>query len=505
MEWRAHPTAKLPRMSVDPTTVVPSSGEEIAVHRPDLQFEMRLEIGAALLPPVNPNRILRKAVQLIHAYPVSGDHTGTTRKVLNALILHAQDVFSQLSETDKQAIKDVRGTPVFRIDTGRLMQMLGWKSNYNRIYEAVDSLWAWSMRWNIMSDANGAAVISETFESRIITSRSRGDGRLAYEFQHDVLLLVLEPRQYGALSLMVINDLGSTYAISLYENCARYVNTNNRVTAVMPVDEWIRIIAGVGKYVGAYKEFKRFAYLPAQEWLAKVDSCPFTVEIREIRGPRRKVTHLQFKMTMKVQASLDMQMPVTWSTQTIDVLKKVFGMQEKDISLLSKLSTEAEVQEALARYRAMAARKLAAGDPIMNRQKYLAGILRNVQFGRPKDAEPEPEDEEVQIKPVQDAIAEVGRLQGEFEAHRLQRLRESLADLPGDTMATLRAEFEEAKGAEKFVKPLLKKGWATPHPGLIPTFLKWVFAERAEMAARLLNRPEDRDFAVWMVMQKKAG
>lgn len=470
------------------------------------QFSLRLDMVSAMLPPANPDRPLKKAVQAIHSYPTNGLQTITTRKLLNALVVNAQDVFAKMSSEDRQAVKNVRGTPVFRIPIKRLMVLMGSEhsNNYNRIYEALEAIFQWDIRWNVMADSPGGAEVIEEVTSRFISQWGKGVGErigmVAYEFPYDVLSLLMEPHPYAAISLRTVNQLGSSYAIALYESCARYLGTANRVTAALPVEEWINIIAGVGKYNQKYKDFNKYALKPAMKWLETVDSCPFTVEPRIVYGPRKRVIGLQFKMHLKQQQSLAMEMPPTWDPRTIDVLMKVYQMPAKDIALMSRMASEAEVQEAMARDSVMIARKSKDGQSVSNRAAYLKGILRNLQLGKPKDQEPEDDAEELASKSVQDAMAKVKKKQEEFAEFRKKRLRELLLELPESALDDLKEEFAEAKRSEGLLGQWIRAGWAKPHPGLVAAFVSWVMATKGDIVERMLAKPEEKDFAVWMML-----
>jgi hypothetical protein len=470
------------------------------------QFSLRLDMVAAMLPPANPDRPLKKAVQAIHSYPTNGLQTVTTRKLLNALVVHAQDVFAKMAPDDRQAVKAVRGTPVFRIPIKRLLALMGSEAsnNYERIYAALDSIFQWDIRWNLMGDTPSGTEIIEEVTSRFISQYSKGVGdrigMVSYEFPYDVLTLLMEPHPYALLDLRTVNQLGSSYAIALYESCARYLGTANRVTAALAVEEWINIIAGVGKYNGKYKDFNKFALKPAMKWLETVDSCPFTVEPRVVYGPRKRVVGLQFKMHLKRQQSLAVEMPPTWDPRTIDVLKKVYQMPEKDIILMSRMASEAEVQEAMSRDSAMIARKSKAGEAVSNRAKYLQGILRNIQLGRPKDQEPEADAEELASKSVQDAMAKVKKKQEEFAEFRKSRFREQLLELPESALDDLKAEFSAAKANEGLIGQWLRAGWSKPHPGLMSSFVTWVMSTKSDIVERMLTKPEEKEFAVWMML-----
>jgi hypothetical protein len=429
--------------------------------------------------------------------------------VLNALVVHAQEVFARLSEADRMLIKDNRGTPLFRLQIGRLRKLIEAGTNYERIYQAIRTIFEWEMTWNVLDDKSADGRVLERFTTRIISSYGIGEGErrgeISYEFPFDVLCMLLEPKPYAQIEMRIVNALGSQYSIALYENCIRYFGTNNKVTAPLPPEEWVKLIAGPGKYEGAYKDFKRYALKPAMDWLEKLDGCPFTVEPRELKGARRRVVALQFKLIPKQQATLPMHMPPSWSPQLIDALLKVYGMTPPKIAELAKMATEAELQEAMARDRVMIQRKLQKGEQVADRLAYLKGILRNIQVGRPKDAEPELGEEEETAHEDKAAVDRTRELREEFERFRSSTLGTRLGELPPAELEELRAAFMDANINTTLTARVALKGWNSKNAPLQALFRGWVMKERPDLVERLLHNPKERDFGVWLVARQAAS
>lgn len=470
----------------------------------------RFEANNSLLP-INSGRIFRKAVQAVHCHPASGELSTLIRRVLNALFIHAQDGFRALTDEQRQLTKEWRGTPIFKLQIGRLKSMIEMSGNdHGRVYDAMDNLYRWEFHFNVMADVSGESQIVEKTKSRILSSYSRGEGErqgeISYEIPHDVLMMILEPRPFAQIDMRAVNSLGSTHAIALYENLVRYVGTRNKVTAVMPIEDWTSLISGVGKYPsGAYKNFKRFVLLPAMKWLEKIEAVPFTAELREVKGPRNRVVALQFKLQMKKQASLDMGMPPpTWSPKLLEILAKVYLMNKADIGELAKMATEDELKEAINRDGVMIQRKMAAGETISNRANYLRGILRNLQGGKPKDAEPEPDEEERESKLVQDAMARAGRMRDEFERMQISTIVSRMDSLDDDELRDVRNRFEQSKKDDQTVSQMLKRGWRRGAGGLNSMLAHWI-SRQPDIVGMFLYKTEEVDFSVWSEIKRAPG
>lgn len=488
----------------------------------DDQLSLRLEIVASMLPPPANTRILKKAVQAVHSYPTNGEHTALTRRLFNAVVEIIQEVFRKTSIRDRELVKAARGTPKFSVPTRRLLEMMAMEAgaHYDRVYSAMETLFAWEIKWNLMGDVDNNAskdpgavdVVLEAVTSRFISQWGKGEGPrsglVTFEVPHDVLMMVLEPRPYAQLDLRVVNELGSASAIGLYECCARYVGTTHKVTGMLPVDEWIAMIAGPGKYAGGYFDFNRYCLKPAMKQLESAASCPFTVESKIIYGARKKVTGLQFKMHLKQQRSFDVEMPLAWSAKTLEALFTIYGMSRTEVMLLARTASEAEVQEAIARDIVMVAKKQRLGEAIQNRSRYLRGILRNVQGGLERGAEPEEESVEVHtgsgVPGLSAATQRLSLFRKAFDEYKLLRLREEMAFLPESELQHLRTEWEMSVTSTRSIQAMVAKGWNPPHPAVAAIFVKWVMEAHAAMPERMLMRPEDNDLALWMMLNPDA-
>lgn len=470
---------------------------------------LRINTDSVWLPDIKTDRIFRKAVQTIHSYPASGEPSATARKVSTALCVFVQDTFALLSEEHKRMIKDrtIRATPVFRIQIGRLKAMIEQSSNDNeRIYDALDNLYEWSFHYNVMAEVQGETSLVGQFKSRFLSSLGKGvsaglaNGEISFEIPNDVLLMIVEPSIYAQIHLRVVNSLGSTHAIALYENCVRYLGTYKKLTAALPVQEWVNLLSGFGLYPDRYKDFKRFVLKPAMHILEKMDIIPFTVEILEAKNSRRKITHLQFKLHLKKQRGLAMDMPPpSWSASLVDLLKTVYSMSMSEIGNLSVMATEDEVKEAISRDSEMVKRKIAQGETIVDRAKYLKGILKNLQTGKKRDIEPEVDEEEIASKQLEQALEKIKKEKEKFASFQTKTILEKLTDLPASELGKLRDQFRIAHVDNQTLSRMIEKGWKNGSNALNGSFVAWIRSQ-PEIVKLFLNRREELEFEIWREM-----
>lgn len=500
---------------------LPASSPAQTTDIEDDQLSMRLEIVASMLAPPANTRILKKAVQAVHSYPTNGEHTALTRRLFNVVVEIIQEVFRKTSLRDRELIKAARGTPKFSVPTRRLLDMMDMEpgEHYDRVYAAMESLFSWEIKWNLMGDESSSVrapgeidVVLEAVTSRFISQWGKGEGPRAgivtFEVPHDILMMVLEPRPYAQLDLRVVNELGSAPAIGLYECCARYLSTTHKVTAMLPVDQWIALIAGPGKYAKGYFDFNRYCLKPAIKQLESAASCPFTVEPLIIYGARKKVTGLQFKMHLKQQRPLDMEMPLSWDEKTLEALFTIYAMSQSEVAVMARTASEAEVRQAISRDIIMVERKQKTGETVQSRSRYLRGILRNVQAGRAREAEPEEESDEIQtgagMPELSAATKRLELFRQAFKKYRLDRVRKEMALLAESELAALRSEWELGLEANRSMSSWIAKGWNPPHPAVAAIFTQWMVTQHAELTDRLLTMPQDNDFALWMMLNPEA-
>lgn len=464
---------------------------------PSTQEMPRLASYSLVAPSVHPSRVFKKAVQAVHCHPAgNGELTATARKCFNALVIVAQDTFAAMSDEHRAQVRDLRAAPIFSIQIGQLCTLIDYKSrDTSWVYDALSNLFQWEFVFNVMGDEDGETKVVKKIISRFIhTLHLQPDerpGEIGFEVPHEVLMMMLSPFPFAQIDMRIVNALGGSHAIALYENCVRYLNTNNKVTAMLPVDEWVSLISGVGNYPNAYRDFKRYVLLPAMKILAELDSVPFKLELLERRGPRAKVIELQFKLTLKSQPGLDLEHPpLAWQPRTIDLLTSVIGFKKNEIALLAHAATEAEVNEAMMRFSSQATKP---GKVIEDRRKYFRGILANVQTGRPKDAEPKQDEHEqmTHLPPLRERSESVRKA---FEVARLAATSKYLSTLPPEGLEGLHALFEE--GATPVDKTFLAKGWGSPI--LNKVFASWCLRQ-ASLSEAILTAPELQSLEAWAV------
>lgn len=448
----------------------------------------------------------KKPVQIIHSYPDNGEElTALDRKVLNALVMYVQETYSVLSEAHRDMILDpkIRATPIFKTTIAGLIERVDYRSkNTAPMYDSLHRLMAPVFVMNVMEDRDGVSKIVEKVYRHIITELKVGEadglrnGEIGFEVPNGTLGMLLEPFPFAQLEMAICNGIKSSPTIALYENTYRYITTISKHTGVLPVDEWIAILSARGRYAGKYADFKRYVLLPAMELLKTTSSIPYSLELKEQFGPRKKVVALQFKLVMKDQGSLALDTPPpTWPKQLLELLRDVYGFTRTEVRELSHTGTEQEVQEACRREVAQFTRKKADGELIRDRKRYLKGVLQNLQAGKPRGSEPDydSEDDNVEVRLKEPTMAE---LLQEFKNYQVRIARDKFDLLPEEDKASARSRFAADHEHSQSVQRMLTAGWDNPRPGLLPTFGHWLI-EQVDWYGRLLTQENEVSFDAW--------
>ena len=478
--------------------------DEHPIQVTEIQAPPKIETDYTLLPEVVEDWVYRKAVQAVHSYPLDAEMSVIARRVMNALCVHAQRLFAQMSDLKKDQIKDpkIRATPIFRIRVATIREITEQNGNDNtRIYQAIDNLMSWTFHFNVMEDKTGEAKVVERVKAHFLSQVGIGErdglpnGEITYEIPNAVLLMILEPFPYAQIDMHCINSLKRSYAIALYENCVRYMGSETKHTATLPIAEWTNLIAGPDKYVGQYPDFRRYCLRPAMEELASLASVPFTLRLIEKKGPRNKVLGIQFELILKRQKAFNFTTPPpVWPKTLVDVLANVYKMSMQEMGELSQIATEDELNEAMRRYKLAEEKKFAAGETISKKADYLRSILINMQGGRQKIKIEAPV-EDLEAKALEEAKGRAQKIRDEFAQFQKTVIAAKIDAMNEFDLQELRQAFSDSHQDFAMQRMITSgKGWSGS--ALKLQLVNWV-KSKPELADRFLLRPHELDINIW--------
>ncbi|RTL35957.1 MAG: RepB family plasmid replication initiator protein [Burkholderiales bacterium] len=453
-------------------------------------------------------RSMRKAVAAIHAVPVAGGKSRglNSLRLMDALIVIAQVDFRRRGREALQRVKDERLAPLFEVRITELARLAGIPGkNYQRLYAELDALFEMVLMWNIVGESKDTEW---KMKGRLLSSLGIGQGRkrglVRFSMDPGVLEIILEPSSWATLSLQVMNGLPTAASYALYQNAWRYVGTQAKVTAALPVATWVELLVGPSRYVTeedgekrvhSYGDFKRRVLDDALRRVNDVQALHYTLKLREIKSGNR-VTKLQFQFIPKPTLSLGI--PLTWPQELVSVLASI-GMTPKEIEDLAQGHSYEEVADSLVKLKQAEDRLRSQGRGISSKKAYFLGILANVADGaKLDDIDPAQVEAEVRAKEAaQQAQARSERLRTEFDQFCAGRFAQALFDAPADLRDSLIEAFSSTEQARS-AAVLVSRGWSPKNPGALSLLRAWMGRERPEALAQLLANPEEQSFEAWL-------
>jgi len=216
---------------------------------------------------------------------ISNKITAVQRKSYNYMLKIAKNSFN----------KD-KNSRVFTITADELLYFfnLGDK-NHTYIKEELEVLNNTKVTYNFLgkdkrSKRWGSFTLIAGFEYK--------NGIIEYSFPHQIINMILEPKMFGKINLVIIKSLKSRYSIALYELAEDYMNAK---IPKMSIEE-CRTLIGLGE--NQYPKFSMLKKHVIDVALAEINSSQnmaFNMSY-ELETKGRKTTHIKFIVHKKENA-----------------------------------------------------------------------------------------------------------------------------------------------------------------------------------------------------------
>lgn len=258
---------------------------------------------------VEEGRVVRKSNDEIGYRIKSGSLSLLSRKFLNVLIWHAQDLRDQ---------EDDHGR--WKLPVAKLIKNANFQSrDYELLRSALDEL----QETRVIRPARGGGVTSEVLipsftldnvehhgNEQLKKGQKKRGGELWLWFMlpPELKSQLLDPNQYTRLPIAIMAMLKSVAALALYEICRRYVTNPGGVTNRDDWQNWWRILTGATDDAEPpeYKYAKRDVFKRGIEEINSVTDIE--IELIEFKVGKF-VKQIQFTVRAKQQGNLDMGPP----------------------------------------------------------------------------------------------------------------------------------------------------------------------------------------------------
>lgn len=222
---------------------------------------------------------LKKHAAAIHC---SGELSLVERKLLNILLLNAYH--------------DLLTKDVHIIPSKLLFSMLGWEdsNNVDGLKGPLKRLMSTVVEFNLMGDGGEVWQAMTLLSSAVLT-----DGQCRYSYAKDLAVKFYKPEIFAVINIAVQKKFKSNYALTLYENCVRFINVGS--TGWWDLTTFRKIM---GAKKNTYNEFKRlssFVINVAMKEINEVSDIRIKVEYKK---ENRKVEALRFLVLSSPQHTL---------------------------------------------------------------------------------------------------------------------------------------------------------------------------------------------------------
>jgi len=222
---------------------------------------------------------LKKHAAAIHC---SGELSLVERKLLNILLLNAYH--------------DLLTKDVHIIPSKLLFSMLGWEdsNNVDGLKGPLKRLMSTIVEFNLIGDGGEVWQAMTLLSSAVLT-----DGQCRYSYAKDLAVKFYKPEIFAVINIAVQKKFKSNYALTLYENCVRFINVGS--TGWWDLTTFRKIM---GAKKNTYNEFKRlssFVINVAMKEINEVSDIRIKVEYKK---ENRKVEALRFLVLSSPQHTL---------------------------------------------------------------------------------------------------------------------------------------------------------------------------------------------------------
>ena len=216
------------------------------------------------------------------------DKNSSSIQISNKISLTQRKCYNYMLKIAKNEFKKDKTKRIFQVTADELMLFfkIGSK-NHTYIKNELEILNRTQVKYNILgknkrSKESGAFTLIAGFKYR--------QGIILYSFPPHIEEMILDPKMFGKINLVVIKSLRSKYSIALYELAEDYINVQIPKMSM----EIFRDLMGVkvGQY-SSIKDFRKRVIGVAIEEINRSDNISFSLSY-ELLKTGRKITHIKF-------------------------------------------------------------------------------------------------------------------------------------------------------------------------------------------------------------------
>jgi len=216
------------------------------------------------------------------------DKNSSSIQISNKISAIQRKSYNYMLKIAKNEFNKDKNIRTFSITADELLVFFGiGNENYTRLKKELEVLNRTQVRYNILgknrrSKVSGAFTLISEFEYK--------NGIISYSFPKKIEDMILYPKMFGKINLVVIKSLRSRYAIALYELAEDYINAQIPKMTI----EKFRELMGIEKHqYYKFSMFKKYVIDVAIKEINDRENINFTITY-ELTKIGQKNTHIKF-------------------------------------------------------------------------------------------------------------------------------------------------------------------------------------------------------------------
>ena len=220
------------------------------------------------------------------------DKHSSSIQISNKISTVQRKSYNYMLKIAKNAFKNDKNVRSFTVTADELLIFFGLgKKNHDYLKAELRKLRKIEIEYNILNKDKK----NEWGEFNLISGYSYNRGLIEFSFPHQIEKMLLNPKMFGKINLVVIKSLRSRYSIALYELAEDYINTQIPKMSI----EKFRDLMGIDK--DKYYKFsmlrKRVIDVAINE-INESENISFKISY-EFEKNGKKITHIKFTIHKK--------------------------------------------------------------------------------------------------------------------------------------------------------------------------------------------------------------
>ncbi len=216
------------------------------------------------------------------------DKNSSSIQISNKISSTQRKCYNYMLKIAKNEFQKEKNQRIFQVTADELMIFfeIGTK-NHTYIKNELEVLNRTQIKYNILGK-NKRSKESGAFT--LIAGYKYVNGLITYSFPPHIEEMILNPKIFGKINLVVIKSLRSKYSIALYELAEDYINVQ---IPKMEMDKFRELMGIEDEQYYKFSALKKYVIDVATDEINQSDNISFTISY-ELLKTGRKITHIKF-------------------------------------------------------------------------------------------------------------------------------------------------------------------------------------------------------------------